>query len=123
MATVRYYQPVPTADPVVGTDRRVSIIWMKWFDFVAKRLGIVTETTATYDPPAIGAGATVSVSVSFAGARPGDFATATHTGVVAGINIIATATTDSVTVTFWNVTGGSIDLSSGTLRVRVESVR
>ncbi len=121
MAIVKFYQPVPVKDPVVGADRQVSLIWQRWFNFVAQRLGVVSEGNFTYDPPAIAAGGSASASVSFPGARPGNFAWAAHTQVVAGIIISATATTDSVTVTFNNVTGAPIDMASGTLRIRVEA--
>lgn len=121
MAKIRWYQPVPAADPVVENTRRASIIYLRWFQFVARRLGVLTEQTQTYDPPSIAAGATASVTVTFMGARAGDEAFATHTQVVSGIIIMATATTDAVTVTFLNVTAGAIDLASGTLRVGVRS--
>lgn len=121
MAKLRYYQAVPTADPVVGQNRLVSTIWSRWFQFIAQRVGVLTEQTQTYDPPAIAAGATGSVTVTFTGARAGDKAFATHTQAVAGIIILATATTDAVTVTFLNVTGSPIDMASGVLRVGVES--
>lgn len=121
MAVTKLYQPVPSRDPVVGSDRLSSLIWLRWFNFVAEILGRRSEASFVYDPPSIAAGATSSVSVAFQGALPGDFAAAAHSTVTAGIIINATATTNSVTVSFTNVTAGAIDLASGTLRVRVEA--
>lgn len=121
MAKLRYFQAVPTADPVVGANRLVTTIWSRWFQFIAQRIGVLTEQTQVYDPPSIAAGSSASVTVTFTGARAGDKAYATHTQVVAGIILLATATTDAVTVTFLNMTAGAIDIASGTLRVGVES--
>ena len=121
MATRRFYQPPPTADALVDTTRKINLKWLAWVNYVAQRLGILTEITQTYDPPNIASGATSSVAVTFAGARAGDKAWATHSAVVSGVVLLATATTDSVTVTFWNVSAGALDIASGTLRVGVES--
>lgn len=121
MAQQRYDFPVPVADRVTDPAGLVRPIWLRWFNFVRDRLGIVSETATTYDPPNILSGAVSSVSVAFDGAKPGDKAWATHTQVTAGIIILATATTDSVTVTFWNISGGAINLASGVLRVGVET--
>lgn len=121
MATQRYDFPIPAADPVAGPNRLVTPIWLRLFNAWRERFGVLTEQTQTYDPPNILSGATASVAVSFAGAKPGDKAWATHSTVQSGIILLATATTSSVTVTFWNVSGAPIDLASGTLRVGVES--
>lgn len=121
MAVVKLFQPVPSRDPVVGTDRLSSLIWLRWFNFVADIIGRRSEASFVYDPPSIASGATSSVSVSFQGALPGDFAQAAFSQVVTGITINATATTNSVTVSFTNLTAGAIDMPQGTLRVRVEA--
>ena len=121
MAQQRYDFPIPSADPVVGASRMVTPIWLKLFNAWRDRFGILTEQAQIYDPPNILSGATSSIAVAFAGAKPGDKAWATHSAVQSGIILLATATTNSVTVTFWNVTGAPIDLASGTLRVGVES--
>lgn len=74
----------------------------------------------TYDPPSLADGAGVSVSVTVAGAVLGDYAVAAFTTATAGITITANVTSaDTVTVRFQNETGGAIDLSSGSLRVKV----
>ena len=123
MATQRYDFAVPVGDPMVGPDRKITPIYLRWFNAVRDRFGILTERTQTYDPPNIppAAGPWTSITVSFPGAKPLDTATASHSGATSGIIILATPTTDSVTVTFINVTGAPIDIPNGTLLVSVES--
>lgn len=87
-----------------------------WYEF-----GIIDLTdSTTYDPPSLldGEGATKTVTVS--GASLGDFAIASFSLSTQGITVTANVTaTDTVTVRFQNETGGTIDLGSGTLKVKV----
>ena len=73
-----------------------------------------------WDPPAIAAGGTAQLNVPLAGARPGDFASAAFSLATSGVVFLAqVGATDVVTVTAWNRSGGSVDLSAGTVRARV----
>lgn len=80
---------------------------------------VLTGST-TYDPPnlADGAGATTTVTVT--GAAAGDFAQASFGGDTAGITITAwVSAANTVSVRFQNESGGTLDISSSTLRARV----
>ena len=79
--------------------------------------------SATYDPPSLvdGAGATTTVTVT--GAALGDFAEASFSNDLQGITVTAwVSAPNTVGVRFQNETGGTIDLASGTLQVRVRKV-
>jgi hypothetical protein len=103
--------------------QRMSLPWHEWFQRIAD-LGRVIEVSATYDPASIASGSTAQATVTATGAVAGDFAVASFVTADVGVVLLAAVTaTDTVTVTFWNVTGGAIDLASGTLRVRVEAKR
>lgn len=79
--------------------------------------------SATYDPASLldGAGATTTVTVT--GAALGDFVTAvSFNNDLQGITLTAyVSAADTVAVRFQNESGGTIDLASGTIRVRVSS--
>ena len=79
--------------------------------------------SATYDPASLidGAGATTTVTVT--GAVLGDFVTAVSFSLdLQGITLTAyVSAANTVSVRFQNESGGTIDLASGTLRVRVSS--
>jgi len=77
---------------------------------------------AIYDPPSLvnGAGATASVSV--VGAKPGMSANASFTTDTQGILVSANVqSADVVAVRFYNETGGTVDLGSGTLTAVVQA--
>lgn len=79
------------------------------------------EYSGTYDPPSISANSYVSTTVTVAGAAMGDYAKASFSLDLTGCAISAfVSATNTVTVVIQNLTGGSINLASGTLRVRVE---
>lgn len=77
--------------------------------------------TGTYDPASLNDGQRAETDVTVTGAALGDFAEASFSLDTQGIILDAQVTaTNTVTVTFHNETGGTIDLGSGTLRVQVE---
>ena len=76
--------------------------------------------SATYDAASLidAAGATTTVTVT--GAALGDFAMASLDVDVAGITVTAyVSAADTVSVRFQNESGGTLDLASATLAVRV----
>lgn len=77
--------------------------------------------SATYDPPSLvdAAGATTTVTVT--GAALGDFVTAiSFDKDLQGISVTGyVSAANTVSVRFQNESGGTVDLASGTLRVRV----
>lgn len=84
------------------------------------QLANVLNGSATYDPPSLADGAEASTTVTVTGAALGDFALASFSLSTQAIKLAAEVTaTNTVTVTFHNHTGGTIDLASGTLRARV----
>ena len=74
---------------------------------------------ATYNPPSLADGAGVTTTVACDGAELGDFVDASFSLDLQGIILTAwVSAADTVSVRFQNETGGTIDLSSGTLRVK-----
>ncbi len=76
--------------------------------------------SASFDPPALAAGATTSTTVDVAGAELGDFAIASFS--VSLVNIMHSAFVSSagvVTIILTNPTGTSVNIPSSLLRVLV----
>ena len=79
------------------------------------------QASVTYDPPNLAAGTGGTNSVTIPGAALGDFARASFSLDLQGITLTAwVSAADTASVRFQNGTTGTIDLASGTLRVRVE---
>lgn len=89
---------------------------------VTAEYGRILIGSKTYDPPSIAAGATISTTVTVTGAVVGDFVKGVSfslatTGIVLNGEI---SSADTATVYLTNITGGAIDLGSGSLAVEVE---
>jgi hypothetical protein len=79
------------------------------------------EASVTYDPPSLAAGEGATTTVSVTGATLGDFARASFSTDLQGVILTAwVSAADTISVRFQNETAGTVDLASGTLRVRVE---
>lgn len=131
MALRRFNAEAPVRTPLV--DRitlLVALRWLQWFQDVGDRLQAVSVLDVADNPPSIVSGALRSVAVSFPGVRRRDFVKGlsfepmTAGGSpVNGIQLFGTINQDgAVLVSFWNVSGGTIDLDAGTLRIEVERV-
>lgn len=75
---------------------------------------------ATYDPPSLADGDGAQTNITVTGCLLGDIASASFSLDTQGIILNAQVTaSNTVTVRFQNETGGTIDLGSGTVRVKV----
>ena len=73
-----------------------------------------------YTPPSLAAGVGGTAAVTVTGAALGDYVVASFSNSLQGIQLSAdVSAADTVTAIFYNGTGGTIDLASGTLRARV----
>jgi hypothetical protein len=80
----------------------------------------VLNASKTYDPPSLADAAGTTTTVTCTGAALGDFALASFSLDLQGITVTAyVSATDTVAARFQNESGGTVDLGSGTLRVRV----
>jgi hypothetical protein len=76
--------------------------------------------SAVYDPISLAAGAGVTTTVSVPGAALGDFVQTSFSLDTSGILLTSwVSAANTVSVRFQNQTGGTLDIASGTLRVRV----
>lgn len=79
--------------------------------------------SVTYDPPSLATGAAANTTVTVTGAAVGDTVLATHssieTAATSWIIYGYVSASNTVRVIILNATGGTVDLGSGTLRVRV----
>lgn len=74
----------------------------------------------TFDPPSIANGASTTTTVTVTGAILGNRALASFSLDTTGVALAAQVTAaNTVTVIFLNLTGGAVDLASGTLAVTV----
>lgn len=79
------------------------------------------EASTTWDPASISAAGYTSTTVTVTGAALGDYVDASFSLDITGCVLSAfVSNTNTVTAVLQNVTAGSINISSGTLRVRVE---
>lgn len=74
----------------------------------------------TFDPPSIANGASSSTTVTVTGAALGKMAVPSFSLDLAGLILTAyVSSANTVTCVFGNLTGGAVDLASGTLSVKV----
>lgn len=95
---------------------------IKFGDTVSRQMfeGDAFNGSSTWDPASVGAGSSVSTTVSVVGAALGDHVVPSFSLSLSGLVLTAyVSATDVVTVVLSNPTAGAINLSSGTLRVRV----
>lgn len=79
------------------------------------------ESSTTWDPPAVVANSYTLTTVSVAGATVGDQVFVSFSQDITGCMLQGSVNTNGVvTVTLQNLTGSTVNLSSGSLRVRVE---
>ena len=78
------------------------------------------SASATYDPPSLTTGSGATTTLAVATAALGDFVLVSFSNDLQGILVTGyVSSAGTVSVRFQNQTGGTIDLASGTLRVRV----
>lgn len=83
----------------------------------------VLRATATWDPGSVSSGAQTSTTVTVTGAAVGDSVRATFSLSLAGLQMTAyVSAANTVTVLLGNLTGGAVDLASGTLTVTVSKI-
>jgi hypothetical protein len=80
----------------------------------------VMHGEVAYNPPSMATGTETTTTVTVNGAALGDFVQVSFGVDTQGIKLFArVSAANTVTVTLRNDTGGTLDLSSGTLRARV----
>jgi hypothetical protein len=130
MALIRYNAEAPVRSALVEISRFASQRWLQWFQTVGGRLSAVMRLDTPLDPGNIGAGAASTVNVTLPGVKAADFVQAvSFTPMTVGgapssaIRVFGNVTAaDTVSVTFFNVSGGAVDLDAGTLYIQVERV-
>jgi hypothetical protein len=76
--------------------------------------------TATYDPPSIANGASVTTTAAVTGAAVGDMVSVSFSNSLAGLTLTGYINAaGSATAVFSNTTGAAVDLASGTLKFSV----
>jgi hypothetical protein len=74
----------------------------------------------TYDPVSLDAGQSDQTTITVTGAALGDYVKASFSTTLNGVQLYPEVTgTNTVTVTFFNASDSTVNLSSGTLKVRV----
>jgi hypothetical protein len=80
----------------------------------------VLSGSATFDPASLATNTGATTTVSVSGAAVGDFVLASFSADLQGITLSGyVSASNTVSVRFQNGTAGTIDLASGTVRVRV----
>ena len=102
----------------VVTDGTVNGLAVLMRDFAR----VLLSGSAVYDPPPISAAAGVTATVTVTGAALGDMVTGVYLSLdLKGLSVSgAVSAVDTVAVLLFNGMAAVIDLTSGTLRVRVE---
>ncbi|MNQ81037.1 hypothetical protein D3C85_960400 [compost metagenome] len=111
VTTGTYVGCVKTAAGNVGGINNIT-------DNVVAPFSLPPSPSATYNPPSLASGASTTTTVAATGAALGDFASASFSLDLQGIQLTAyVSAVNVVTVVLVNLTGGTIDLASGTLKV------
>ena len=84
------------------------------------KISIQVSHSETYDLPAIAAGTTLTQAFVVSGAALGDFVQVSLTQNLSGLMLTAyVSAADQVTLVAYNPTAGTINLPSGTLKLRL----
>lgn len=84
------------------------------------KVSIAVSYSATYDPPAIAAGSTLTQAFTVTGAAFGDFVQVSFSQNLSGLTLTAyVSAPDQVTIAAHNPTAGTINLPSGDLKLRL----
>lgn len=112
----------PVRADIAGRDGRVASSWHNWFSFVGNRLGKASIVSIEdVDPGSLLTGSRQAATVTMPGAALGDFAIASFDALNADVSLLAAVTAENtVTVWFYNLGAGTVDMPAGTLRVRLE---
>lgn len=104
---------------VLGADGLMGLAWQTYMSsHVARQLGRVSQNSATTNPPSLTTGQRTKVNVPAPGSKPGDFAYAAFDQPNEDVILIAQVTAaDTITVWFYNIGPGTVDLAEGRLFV------
>jgi len=120
-ATVASNAAAALAAHVAAADPHPVYLTQTEGDARYSQLSTVLQGFATYDPPSLADGAGTTTTVTCTGAALGGFASASFSLDLQGITLSAyVSATNTVSVRFQNESGGTLDLASGTLKVRVD---
>lgn len=91
-----------------------------WVEAGYRIRNAVRQGSVSYNPPSIAAGAQATTTVTVTGANVGDRAELTFSQSLGGLLLTGyVSAADTVTAVFANLTGGAVDLASGTLGATV----
>lgn len=121
----KQFPPPPGVIRVTDRDGTMSLPWINWLGALAAWVQRVRVISADVDWPSVAAGASAYAQITVAGARPGDFVTASLDPADRDMAVTSAQVTANDTVTVWvtNRSGGAIDLAAGTTRIRLERAR
>lgn len=95
-------------------------VFFQKFEKYKPTAATVISGTAVYDPPSLATGAQVSTTVNTTGAWAGDILACSFSNPLQGVRMWAEmAQAQIATVYFRNDTGATVDLPSGTIKVKV----
>ena len=127
--TTAYYEKLVQEDIDVGVDTAVKRN-PGGGTVTGTQIGIHTVTrgqkavTATWNPGSIASGAEETVDITVSGATLGDYVLVSFTLDILDLTLTAQVTaTSTVTAQLSNLTGGAINLASGTVSVSVLATR
>lgn len=84
------------------------------------KIGAAVSSTQTYDPPAVAAAGYTTQVFTVTGAVLGDIVLVSFDKDLAGMVLSAyVSATNTVTIVLHNLTAGSVNLASGTLKFRL----
>lgn len=108
----------PVNTPAIG-EELLDAVWQRWFSAVAKSLDSWQYIEIALDPSAISANTVVRQTFTVAGLTLQDAVVVNPPDLVAGIEILnyRVTATDTLQITFWNTTGGSINPGSQTYTI------
>lgn len=89
-------------------------------DLLANMVTYKAQSSSSWDPPAVAAGAYVTANFTVTGAALGDAVIASFAADTTGLVLSAhVSAANTVTVTLRNLTGSTVNLNAATLKLRV----
>lgn len=109
-----------TAGLSIGSIANDGVVTVKWIALIEVQDYTAPQSSKTFDPPSISAGASTITTVALANAMVGNAVQAAFSVYNADIEISAqVSSANTVTVKFKNTGAAAVDLASGTLTVKL----
>ena len=110
----------PPKDSVVLSGNYFNNPWMAWLSRMRDHITRQSSYEVSFNPTSIAANTVSRQTVTVTGLTTADIITVNPPALTSGLELIGyrVSAADTVTLTFWNSTGGAIDEAAGTYLIK-----